>query len=261
MEGMASGTTTRRTSAPALHAEGARRLDHPLVDVAHAVRRVEVHREQRGQADQRDLGRLTDAEPNDEEEDDGGVGDHAQHLHGGVEELLTQPGQADHDAEDEADAGAEGEPEGGPPGRDPDVTQKIVVVPQLHERVPGGRWCRERVRGDGAGAGEDPPGGEDGDGHEKAQRDRPAPRPPPDLADRQPDQPRHRRRHRGSRRATGCRSLWSERERTRMRRLEGHEIPAALSTVLLNGRSKTFLTLIGVVRSPSLRNVLASACW
>ena len=43
--------------------------------------------------------------------------------------------------------------------------------------------------------------------------------------------------------------------------LQRHEIPACLSTALSNGRSKIFLTLMGVVSSPSLRKVLASFCW
>ncbi len=151
MDGMASGTITLAHQTPAAQAEAARRLDDAAVDVAHAVGGVEVHGEQRGQADEEHLGRLADAEPDDEEEDDGGVGDHAQHLEGRIEQLLAETGQADDDPEDQPEPGAEREAERGAPDRDADVAEQVLVAEQVDEGVPrrgrrGQAWWRGSSR-------------------------------------------------------------------------------------------------------------------
>ena len=82
IDGMANGTTTRRTSAqpctPKLRAASTTRLSTlrtPFEVLRYMGNNVASPIKQ-------DLGRLADAEPDDEEEDDGGVGNHAQHLHG-----------------------------------------------------------------------------------------------------------------------------------------------------------------------------------
>ena len=192
---MASGTTTWRTSCQPSQAEAAGRLDDPPVHVAHAVGGVEVHGEQRGQGDEEHLGRLADAEPDDEQEDDGGVGDHPEHL-----QRRSR----------------------GAPRRDgyrPTMMPRMRPMPGAEgeaERRRGERRCRCRpsrswwrsrstkashvaagvdsvVGVDDAGAGEDPPGGEDrrrarGGGAPASRAG--AARP---VADAGPDQPGQRR--------------------------------------------------------------------
>ena len=123
---------------PSLHAETASGLDHAAVHVAHAVERVEVHGEQGGQGDEVHVGGLADAEPDDEQEDQGRVGHGAQHLQRRIEELLAQSVEAHDDAEDQPDPGAQGEALEGALDGDPDVAQQVLVQQQLHERVPGG---------------------------------------------------------------------------------------------------------------------------
>jgi len=82
---------------------------HPPVDVSHAVGRVEVHGEQRGEGDEEHVGRLADPEPHNEQEDQRRIGHRPEHLHRRVQELLAQTGQPHDDAQDQSDAGTEGE--------------------------------------------------------------------------------------------------------------------------------------------------------
>jgi hypothetical protein len=162
---------------PPLHTETAGGLDHPAVHVAHAVERVEVHGEQRGQPDEQHVGGLADPEPNDEEEDQRGVGNRPEHLHRRVEKLLAEAVQAHDDAEDETDARPEGKAQEGATDGDADVADEILMAEQLHEGVPSCARCRDRRRRNGIADGEDPPGYEDRDRQAEADGQRAPPGP------------------------------------------------------------------------------------
>ena len=92
------------------------------------------------------MGQLADPEPDDEQEDQGRVGHHPEHLHRCVQELLPQAVEAHDDAEDEAHPGAEGEAQHGAANGDADVADQVLVAQEVHESVPGGARCRERRR-------------------------------------------------------------------------------------------------------------------
>ena len=162
MDGMASGTIDLADQAPALQPEAAGRLDHAAVHVAHAVGGVEVHGEQRGQTDEEHLGRLADAEPDDEQEDQGGVGDACAASAAAHRGAPRPGGQAHDDPEGQADPGAERQTHRRRGGRrrrcrraGPDGGAGRVKASHVAAGV------ESVVARDDAGGGEDPPGDED----------------------------------------------------------------------------------------------------
>jgi hypothetical protein len=86
---------------------GAGGLDEPLVDVADAGVGVEVEGEEHPERDQRDLHRLTDADPHDQQRYERQVRQHPGHLHRWVDQVVAEPdeagGRAEHQGEDAAD--------------------------------------------------------------------------------------------------------------------------------------------------------------
>jgi hypothetical protein len=91
----------RDQEPPAPEAEAARGLDQLTIDALHAEIGVRVHREGRGSGDEDDLEGLVDAEPRDDERNQGQERDGAQHLHRRIDQLLAQGRDARADPEDE----------------------------------------------------------------------------------------------------------------------------------------------------------------
>ena len=128
-------------------------------------------------------------DPHDEQEDYGGEGDGAEHLHRGVDELLAEGPQADDDPEDQPDRRSDGQADRRPGDRDPEVPQQVLVGPEIDEGVPGRRRRGELGRRHQPRAGQRPPQPEDGDRHRSPDGQAHPAVALPLLPDHRPDQP------------------------------------------------------------------------
>ncbi len=112
----------------------ARGFDQVGVDVADTGVGVEVEREGDAEGDQRDLRRLTDAEPDDEQRDEADERYCPDHLDRGVDEILTEPEQPGEQRQGDPDGSPEQHAGTDPPQRDPDRPWKITIADEIAER-------------------------------------------------------------------------------------------------------------------------------
>ena len=157
--GSAPGTTTCRSRWRPGQVQRLGGLEELAVDAADAGEGVQVERERHAQRDQRDLRRLADAHPDDEQRDQPEVRQRAQHLHRRVDGVLADPAEAGDHGEHQADEApiseAERRPAGPRPGwRTPSVPSRTSSTAAAAD-LRGAR--RSSARRDHAGAAEQLP--------------------------------------------------------------------------------------------------------
>ncbi|CDN41256.1 hypothetical protein BN871_AE_00010 [Paenibacillus sp. P22] len=128
--------------APA-HSVDFAHLDQPGIDRADAVERIEIDREKDAERYERKLDLLADAEPDDEQGEEGEQRDVADHLDRGVRRLLRGLGQSVHQSEGEADSAADEEAEHGPHRADAEIVQKHAAADRIRQRFRHAQRLRE----------------------------------------------------------------------------------------------------------------------
>ena len=106
---------------PAREAVAAAHLDQTRVHVANAVKGVQIDGKEHRDADQKQLGRFVDAEPQNDQRNQRQRRDVAHHLDRGIEQRLGPAQRACEQPQQQAQAAANGQPRQRTPGTDLDM--------------------------------------------------------------------------------------------------------------------------------------------